>query len=82
MLALYLLLTVAGIVVTVMLTRRRSWHVVTGMIGTLLAILSVVAGFTAGPYIAPIALIVLLLACLGLRHHPNDPAAGPTSGNR
>jgi hypothetical protein len=73
MLAFYLLLSLAGMVITALLIRRHSWHAVTGIIGILLAVLSVISGFTAGPYIAPVALIVLLLACLGLRSPQDHP---------
>lgn len=67
MLILYLLLVVAGLVISVLLIRRRSWFVLAGLTGTLLAAFSAIAGFSIGPYVAPVALVVLLLACVGLR---------------
>ena len=67
MIGLYLLLVLSGIVVTAMLAVRRSRHAITAGVGTLVAILSVLSGFSIGIYLAPVALLLLLLAARHLK---------------
>jgi hypothetical protein len=67
MILLYLLLALSGIVVTTMLAVRRSGHAVTAGIGTLVAFLSILSGFSIGIYLAPVALLLLLLAARHLK---------------
>jgi len=64
---LYLLMTLLGVVLTVLLAGRRSRHVWTAGAGTVLAAFSVLSGFSIGIFVAPIALFLLLLAVPHLR---------------
>ncbi len=66
---LYVALFVAGIVLTIKLGRRRSRHVITAAIGTALAFLAILAGFSIGVLLAPLALVLLLVCVPRLRHH-------------
>ncbi len=62
-----LALIAIGGYLTATLVRRRSWHVATAVVGTLLAVVATLAGFSIGVYIAPIAAILLTLSALGMR---------------
>jgi hypothetical protein len=64
---LYVLMTLLGVVLTVLLASRRSRHVWTAGAGTVLAAFSVLSGFSIGVFVAPIALLLLLLAVPQLR---------------
>lgn len=66
MLWLYLLMVLLGVVLTAMLSWRRSRHAVTAIIGTLLAVFAIITGFSIGIFVAPIALVVLGVAAFGL----------------
>ena len=67
MILLYLLLVLSGLVVTTMLAVRRSRHATTAGIGTLVAFLSILSGFSIGIFLAPVALLILLLAARHLK---------------
>jgi hypothetical protein len=68
MIWLYLLLVLLGVFLTVLLARQHSRHVGTAVAGTALAVCSVLSGFSIGIYVAPIALLLLVLAALHVRH--------------
>ncbi len=68
MMWLYLLLVLIGVVLTVLLARRHSRHVWTAGAATVLAVFSVLSGFSIGIYVAPIALLLLVLAAPHARH--------------
>jgi hypothetical protein len=68
MIWLYLLLVLLGVVLTVLLARRHSRHVWTAGAATVLAVFSVLSGFSIGIYVAPIALLLLVLAAPHARH--------------
>jgi hypothetical protein len=69
MIWLYLVLVLVGVVLTVLLARRHSRQVWTAGAGTVLAAFSVLSGFSIGIYVAPIALLLLVLAAphVGIR---------------
>ena len=67
MILLYLLLALSGVVVTTMLAMRRSRHATMAGIGTLVAFLSILSGFSIGIFLAPVALLILLLAARHLK---------------
>ena len=67
MLWLYLLLTLVALGVTVALARRRSRQAVTAAVAAVLGVLASVTGFSIGPYVALVALAVLMVAAAGLR---------------
>lgn len=67
MLAVYLLLVGLGVVLSVALRRRgaRTWP---GVLGTVLAVLSVLSGFSIGPLLAAASAVVMIVAAVtGLR---------------
>jgi hypothetical protein len=68
MIWLYLLLVLLGVVLTVVLARRHSRHVWTAGAASVLAVFSVLSGFSIGIYVAPIALLLLVVAARHVRH--------------
>lgn len=62
MLLVYLLLVVAGLVLTVTLARRGSRQAITAGVATVLGMLAVVSGFSIGPKAAAVAAVLLLVA--------------------
>lgn len=62
MLLVYLLLVVAGLVLTVTLARRGSRQAITAGVATVLGMLAVVSGFSIGPKVAAVAAVLLLVA--------------------
>ncbi len=62
----YLSLAIAGLVLTVLLARRRSRHALTAVVGTVLGGLAVLGGFSIGILLAPVSLVVLLVAAFQL----------------
>ena len=67
MIWLYLLLILAGLILTVHLARRRSRQVWVAALGTVLACLAVVTGFSIGPLVALVAAALLALAVVRSR---------------
>ena len=59
-------LVVAGLILTVLLARRRSRHAFTAGAGTLLGALGVLSGFSIGIFLAPASLLLLLVAAFQL----------------
>jgi hypothetical protein len=58
----YLLLLIAGLLLTARLLARRSWQACTAAMGTLVAGLAVLGGFSIGIYLAAVAAILLIVA--------------------
>ena len=71
----YILLVILGLILTAALARRKSMLVLLAIAGTLLAIFSIITGFSIGVYVAPLAAVVLGFATAGLR--PNDDRPDP-----
>jgi hypothetical protein len=63
---IYLSLAVAGLILTVLLARRRSRHAFTAGFGMLLGALSVLSGFSIAVFLAPASLLLLLIAAFQL----------------
>lgn len=68
MLILYLVLAALGGGLTIVHARRRTGWAWSGAIGTALAGLAVLGGFSIGPYVAAAAGLVLAMAVVQLRH--------------
>jgi hypothetical protein len=58
----YALLILTGLCLTVLLAHRRSRHAVTAGVGTVVAIVALLGGFSIGIYIFPVALVLLALS--------------------
>ena len=59
---IYLLLLIAGLLLTARLLTRRSWQTCTAAAGTLVAGLAVLGGFSIGIYLAAVAAMLLIVA--------------------
>ena len=68
MMAVYLTMSLVGIVLTVAHTRRRSARAWIAVVGTLLAAFAIVSGFSIGHYVALLAGLVLLAAAVPVGH--------------
>jgi hypothetical protein len=64
MIGLYGVLTLVGIALTTALAKRRSWHTVSALGGTLLAALAIPTGFSIGIYLALLAVPFLVWAAV------------------
>lgn len=73
MLILYLVLAVLGVGLTIAHARRRTGRTWLAALGTVLAGLAVLSGFSIGLYVAAAAAVVLVVAVVQLR--PRDPVA-------
>jgi len=65
-------LAVAGLVLTVLLARRRSRHALTAGAGVVLAALAALSAWSFGMFLAPVSLLLILVAAfqLGRRGNP------------
>lgn len=68
MLAIYLAMTVVGLILAVVHARRQSARAWIAVLGTLLAGFAIASGFSIGPYVALLAGLVLLAAATPGRH--------------
>ena len=62
MIWLYLTILIIGIALTIRLTVWRSRHGITAALGTSLAVLAVLSGFSIGYIVAPVALLIIAAA--------------------
>ena len=59
-------LAVAGLILTVLLARRRSRHALTAWGGVLSAALAVLSAWSFGIFLAPVSLLLILIAAFQL----------------
>jgi hypothetical protein len=62
----YVALILAGIVLTVALRHRPGLPRVCAALGAVLGILAIITGFTIGPYVALVAVVLLVIAAARL----------------
>jgi hypothetical protein len=67
MLILYVVLVLIGAAVTAAVARRGRTFGIAGVVGTLLAMLAILTGFSIGPLVAIAAVGVISFAAMGLR---------------
>ena len=66
MLLLYILLAMVGVMVTARAGQRRDRkHTIIGAVGTLLALLAILTGFSIGPFVALGSLLTITFAASG-----------------
>jgi hypothetical protein len=58
-----------GVMISVRLVRQRSHHAYTGWAGVLLAVFAILTGFSIGPFIAPLAALLIAVAAGALEAH-------------
>jgi hypothetical protein len=75
MIWLYLLLVIGGVMTTGRaMTRKNRRRTVAGVVGTLLAVLAIITGFSIGPLVALASLLVIIFAASGLDRQPASGA--------
>jgi hypothetical protein len=79
MLLLYILLAMGGVMTTARAAKHRDrMRTVLGGLGTLLALLAILTGFSIGPIVALAALITILFAAIGVQQTPVTETEAPT----
>ncbi len=71
MLLLYILLVMAGVMTTARAAKHRDrMRTVLGGLGTLLALLAILTGFSIGPIVALASLVTIIFAASGVQQPP------------
>jgi hypothetical protein len=77
MIWLYLLLVIGGVMTTGRaITRKDRGRAAAGVVGTLLAVLAILTGFSIGPIVALASLLVIIFAASGIDRRPASGAGG------
>ena len=68
MIWLYIILVLLSLITADSLARHGSRHALTAATAAAVGILAIVTGFSIGIFLAPVALLLLVLAAVHLRH--------------